>query len=125
MVARAVRLTSRIRVVSILVFFICIGCSRLSPAEKRLVGEWKSMSIGGEMVMTIRADHTWTSVGGCLPDVGPVHGRWRVDGNDFIYETDQHQFPDAPKLKPLRVPIQQLVNDDRVVRSWADHRANK
>jgi hypothetical protein len=81
----------------------------LSPAEKKLVGEWKS----GTVVNTLRPDHTFTGVGGCLPDAGPTRGRWRVEGTDIVYEIDQQQYPDMPKLGPFRQPIQQLIEDDR------------
>src|SRR6266446_4819438 len=74
----------------------------LSPAERKVVGEWKTWSIGGEIVNTLRADHTWTSIGGCLPDAGPSHGWWRVEGADIVYEIDQRPYPDMPKLGPFR-----------------------
>jgi hypothetical protein len=89
----------------------------LSPPEKKLVGEWKS----GTVVNTLRPDHTFTSVGGCLPDAGPGRGWWRVEGTDIVYEIDQCQFPGMPKIPPARQPIQQLIEDDRQTRSWADH----
>ena len=88
----------------------------LSPTEKKLVGEWKS----GTVVNTLRPDHTFTGIGGCLPDAGPGRGRWRVEGTDIVYEIDQQQYPDMPKLGPFRQPIQQLIEDDRQTRSWAD-----
>jgi hypothetical protein len=125
MVMRALHLTSGVQVAAILVLLVCAGCNRLSPAEKKVVGEWQTYSIGGVIVNTIRADHTWTSVGGCLPDAGPTRGRWRVEGTDIVYEIDQHQYPDMPKLGPFRQPIQRLIDDDRQVRSWAVHPAAK
>jgi hypothetical protein len=97
----------------------------LSPAERKVVGEWKTWSVGGEVVNTFRADHTWTSIGGCLPDAGPSHGWWRVVGADVVCEFDERPYPDAPKLGPFRQPIQQLIEDDRQVRSWALQPAKK
>jgi hypothetical protein len=97
----------------------------LSPAERKVIGEWKSWSIGGEIVNTLRADHTWTSIGGCLPDAGPSQGWWRVEGADIVYEIHQRPYPDMPKFGPFRQPIQQLIDDDRQVRSWALHPAKK
>jgi hypothetical protein len=97
----------------------------LSPAEKKVVGEWKTYSIGGEIVTTIRADHTWTSIGGCMVDAPPLNGRWKVGGSDIIYSVDLPVVDDAPPPEPVRVPIQQLIDDDRQVRSWADHPAKK
>ncbi len=92
---------------------MCVGCHALSPDEKKVVGEWKTYSIGGEIVKTIRADHTWTSIGGCIEPAEPTHGWWRIEGADIVYEIDQRRFSDMPKIGPFRQPIQQLINDDR------------
>ena len=102
-----------------------IQFARLSSSEKKVVGEWKTYSIGGVIVNTLRADHTWTSVGGCLPDAGPTHGWWKVEGTEVVYEIDQREFADMPAIGPFRQPIQQLIADDQQVRSWADRSSDK
>ena len=90
----------------------------LSPAEKKAVGEWTSISIGGPVVMTVRPDHTWTSIGGCLePDI-PINGRWVVDGSDIIYSVDLPVLDGEPRLQPQRVSIQELIDGDRAAREW-------
>jgi hypothetical protein len=96
----------------------------LSATEKKVVGEWKIYSIGGEIVTTIRPDHTWTSIGGCLEPAEPINGRWRVDGSDIVYTIDQ-PYLEFQKIEPWRQPIQQLIDDDRQVRSWALRPAKK
>src|SRR6266436_5656617 len=63
----------------------------LSPTEKKAVGEWKTISIGGPVVTTTHADHTWTSVGVCLDPSPPIRGTWRVEGSDIVYEFDSRQ----------------------------------
>src|SRR4051812_6745245 len=97
----------------------------LSPAEKQAVGEWTSISIGGPVVMTVRADHTWTSVGGCLePDI-PINGHWVVDRSDLVY-TPVLPFPDlAPPLDPQRVSIQELIDGNREAHEWLARNTEK
>lgn len=87
----------------------------LSPSEKKVVGEWKSWSIGGLIVTTHHPDHTWTSVGGCLDGIS--HGRWSVDGADIIHTLDLPRVDDWPSPAPVRVPIHDLVEADQWVRS--------
>src|SRR5262249_30280580 len=90
----------------------------LSPTEKKAVGEWTYISIGGPVVMTIRPDHTWTSIGGCLkPDI-PINGRWVVDGSDLIYSVDLPVLDGEPPLQPQRVPIHDLIDGDRKAHEW-------
>src|SRR5438874_755200 len=90
----------------------------LSPAEKKAVGEWTSISIGGPVVMTVRPDHTWTSIGGCLePDI-PINGRWVVDGSDLVYSIDLPVLDDEPPLQPQRVSIQELIDGNRATHEW-------
>jgi hypothetical protein len=83
----------------------------LSPAEKKVIGKWRRVQmIGGVNVMTIHADHRWTSVGGsCFgDDVRPIVGRWSIEGSDVLFQADQYQF---------RLAIQELIDTDREVRS--------
>ena len=87
----------------------------LSPSEKKMVGEWKSYSIGGVMVTTHRPDHTWTSIGGCLD--GTSDGRWSVDGADIVYTLDLPRVDDAPSPAPVRLAIRDLIEADQWVRS--------
>ena len=97
----------------------------LSPSEKKAVGEWTSISIGGPVVMTLRPDHTWTSIGGCLePDI-PINGRWVVDGSDIIYSVDLPVLDGEPPLQPQRVSIQELIDGDRKARDWLARSAKK
>ena len=95
----------------------------LSPIERKVVGEWKGNAMGGETVTTIRADHTWTSTGGCLE--GTSHGRWAVDGADIVYSLDLPAIPDMPDPQPVRMPIQELIDYDRLMRSWAQNPPKK
>jgi hypothetical protein len=104
---------------------MCASCDRLSPAEKKIVGEWKTHSIGGEIVTAIHADHTWTSDGGCIDGVPPIHGRWRVDGSDIVFYLDSGHTADSSTPAPVRQRIQQIIDDDRQVRSWANHPPKK
>src|SRR3954453_9651645 len=99
----------------------------LSPAEKRIVGEWWSYSIGGVVVERVRADHAWESEGGCIDPSPILRGRWRVDGSDLVVEPDRTQFGDSPADVPLsfRQPIKQIIDTDRQVRSFADKPAKK
>src|SRR4051794_32907448 len=83
----------------------------LSPSEKKMVGVWKSYSIGGVMVTTYHPDHTWTSVGGCL-DV-TTDGRWRVDGTDIVYTLHLPRVDDWPSPAPVRLPIHDLIDVDQ------------
>ena len=87
----------------------------LSPSDKKMVGEWKSYSIGGVMVTTHRPDHTWTSVGGCL-DV-TTDGRWSVDGGDIVYTLHLPRVDDWPSPAPVRLPIHELIEANQWVRS--------
>ena len=87
----------------------------LSPTEKKMVGEWKSYSIGGVMVTAHRPDHTWTSVGGCL-DV-TTNGHWSVDGADIVYTLYLPRVDDWPSPAPVRLPIHDLIDADQWVRS--------
>ena len=85
----------------------------LSADEKKVIGEWwRVQMIGGVTVMTIHADHRWTSAGGsCFgDDVRPIVGRWSIDGSDVVFQADQYQF---------RLAIQELIDTDRKVRSQA------
>lgn len=101
-----------------------VSFARLSPAEKKLVGEWKAIAMGGEVVTTFRADHTFTSVGGCLE--GTSRGRWSIDGSDIIYHWgDQAAADAAAELHPFRMPIQQLISVDREAREWLAKYAKK
>src|SRR5204863_9097487 len=84
---------------------------RLSPAEKKVVGEWKAIAMGGEVVTTIRADHTFTSVGGCLE--GTSHGRWRLDGSDVLYSYGPPATGGTTEHEPARLPIRRLIDVDR------------
>jgi hypothetical protein len=96
----------------------------LSPAEKKLVGEWKAIAMGGEVVTTLRADHTFTSAGGCLE--GTSRGRWAIDGSDIIYYYgDQPARDAAAELHPFRMPIQRLIEVDREAREWLAKYAKK
>jgi hypothetical protein len=96
---------------------------RLSPAEKKLVGEWKAIAMGGEVVTTIRADHTFTTVGGCLD--GTSHGRWSLHGSDIVYSFGPPATDGATELEPARLPIRQLIDVDREARQWLAQYANK
>jgi hypothetical protein len=98
-----------------------VSFARLSPAEKKIVGEWKAIAMGGEVVTTIRADHTFTSVGGCLE--GTSHGRWRLDGSDVLYSYG----PPATETEhePARLPIRRLIDVDREAREWLAQYAKK
>jgi hypothetical protein len=87
----------------------------LSPSEKKVVGEWKSWSIGGLIVTTHRPDHTWTSAGGCLD--GTSNGRWGVDGTDIVYTLHLPRVDDWPSPAPVRLPIHDLIDADQWVRS--------
>jgi shikimate kinase len=94
----------------------------LSPAEKKVVGEWRAQMIGGVNVTTIHADHTWSSVGGsCFGDEDdrPIVGHWRIDGSDVVLQADQYQFSDDFHPDPRRVAIQKWIDSDREVRSQA------
>jgi hypothetical protein len=91
----------------------------LSPAEKKLVGEWKAIAMGGELVTTVRADHTFTSVGGCLE--GTFRGRWSIDGSDVVYA---YGLPAADGATN-RMPMRRLVEVDREAREWLAKYANK
>src|ERR1051325_5847807 len=90
----------------------------LSPAEKKVVGEWQASMLGGVSVMTIHADHTWSSAGGsCFGDGGPyLVGRWRLDGADVVFSFASGQFGDLPAPPPRRCSIQQLMDEDRQTR---------
>src|SRR4051794_28956225 len=93
-----------------------VGCDRLSPEEKQVVGEWKTWSIhGGAIVKTIRADHTWTATGP-HPSDEPVHGRWRVEGSEIVYQSDPARAG-QPSLPEVREPIQNVIEEDRATRS--------
>jgi len=116
MAARLLHSLLAFQVAASLSLLLYAGCHRLSPAEKKVLGDWKTVSIGGETVTTFRADHTWTSVGGCL-DV-TLHGRWRVDGSEVVYWLDRPAIDDLPALQPIRQPIQRLIDDDREARRW-------
>ncbi len=92
-----------------------VSFALLSPTEKKLVGKWQTYSDGGVIVTTLRPDHTWTSVGGWID--APLNGRWAVDGGEIVYSVDLPPAAGAPPLKPVRRPIQQLIDDDRQVRA--------
>src|SRR5204863_9179776 len=96
---------------------------RLSPAEKKLVGQWKALAMGGEVVTTIRADHTFTTVGGCLD--GASHGRWSVQGSDIVYSFGLPATDGAARSEPVRLPIRKLVDVDREAREWLAQYAKK
>jgi hypothetical protein len=97
----------------------------LPAADKKVVGDWQTYSIGGVVVTSIHADHTWTGTGGCLQPPPTVRGHWRVDGADVVLAADPDQFGDLTAPAPTRVKIQQLIDDDRQVRSWASRAPNK
>jgi hypothetical protein len=100
-----------------------VSFARLSPAEKKVVGEWKAIAMGGEVVTTIRADHTFTSVGGCLE--GTSHGRWRLDGSDVLYSYGPPATDGATEHESARLPIRRLIDVDREAREWLAHYAKK
>ena len=95
----------------------------LSPAEKKLVGEWKSIAMGGEVVTTLRADHTFTSVGGCLE--GTSRGRWSIHGSDLVFSFGLPAADGAAEPEPARMSIPQLVEVDREAREWLATYAKK
>jgi hypothetical protein len=80
--------------------------------------------MGGEVVTIIRADHTYTTHGGCLE--GAFDGRWRVDGSDIIYYS-----ADRPSVEALgdsvvfRMPIQKLLGLDREERVFQAQNATE
>jgi hypothetical protein len=90
----------------------------LSPAERKVLGEWQSSMIGGVAVTTIHADHTWTSAGGsCFGDGGPhLSGRWRLDGTDLVFSFTPGRFGRLAAPSPARLSVQQLIDDDRQTR---------
>jgi hypothetical protein len=95
-----------------------VSFALLPSADKRVVGEWTNISIGGPVVTTFRADHTWTSIGGCLEPQTPISGWWKVDGADVIYSVDLPAVDGEPPLQPNRVSIEQLIDGDRKARDW-------
>jgi hypothetical protein len=90
----------------------------LSPAERKVLGEWQASMLGGVSVTTIHADHTWRSDGGsCFGDDGPhLIGRWRLDGSDLVFFFSPGQFGTFPVPSPRRFPVQKLIDDDRQTR---------
>lgn len=96
----------------------------LSPTEKKAVGEWTSISIGGPVVMNVRADHTWTSTGGCVqPDI-PINGRWMVIGSNLVCSVDLPVLSGVPPLQ-WRVSIQGLIDGDRKAHEWLARNKDK
>jgi hypothetical protein len=95
----------------------------LPPAEKKLVGEWKAIAMGGEVVTTLRVDHTFTSVGGCLEGIS--RGRWRIDGSDIVYSFGLAAAQGGTEVEPVRMSIQQLTEVDREAREWLATYAKK
>ena|SRR5207248_698035 len=90
--------------------------ARLSPTERKLVREWKAYTICGVVTFTVRPDHTWTATG-TDDDSPPLHGHWRVEGDDILSEVDPGQFQVLPLPPPSRAPMSELVEADRIVRS--------
>jgi hypothetical protein len=89
----------------------------LSSTEKKVVGQWRHSTIGPPVVMTIHADHTWTSTGGCLEPPPTIHGHWRIENSYVVFDYDAGQFPADYHADPQRRAIQELIDTDREVRS--------
>ena len=99
----------------------------LSTAERKVIGKWQAEMIGGTNVTTVRADHTWSSVGGsCLGDDDrPIVGRWKVDGSDLVLSFESRQFGDYPAPDPKRLSIQRMIEGDRRARVSASQNPEK
>ena len=89
----------------------------LSSTEKKVVSQWLHSTIGGPVVTTIHADHTWTSPGGCLEPPPTIHGHWRIENSDVVFDYDASQFPAGYQADPRRRAIQELIDTDREVHS--------
>ena len=89
----------------------------LSSTEKKVIGQWLHSTIGGPVVTTIHADHTWTSTGGCLEPPPTIRGHWRIENSDVVFDYDAGQFPAGYHADPQRRAIQELIDTDREVRS--------
>jgi hypothetical protein len=86
--------------------------ARLSPPEKKTIGVWGWTTIDAIGRMRVRPNHRWDIwfIESQRDEDHPnrrlvTHGRWTIDGTDFIYINDPGQLGGKLPVETNRIPL--------------------
>jgi hypothetical protein len=89
-----------------------LGCGRMSPAEREVIGTWQEESADSEMQYSFTSDH---KVSLCFLEDGPcdqqhlVQGTWRIRGDDVVYKLDWSPFAQKGEAPPVEEQTKPLA----------------
>src|SRR5205085_7616314 len=80
----------------VLFAWLVSACSRISTIDTKLVGTWRSYSVDAACDTTFRTDHSLYLA--CEKGQPARVGRWRVDGDDLVFEMDAYVNPPTEQV---------------------------
>jgi hypothetical protein len=78
-----------------------VGCQRLSPAERSIIGTWRQQEIDGAEYHVFNSDHSYAYIHEADENIPRntliCGGSWRIEGDDLITDCTMNYDPDSVK----------------------------